>query len=115
MSNETVKAIEANIEKSRKFLDMEHSLSRLRENKDFKKVIIEGYFQQEAIRLVQLKADPNMQTPQMQAAILKDIDSIGSLGKYFDTVVAMGQRAKVAIDDGEEALAEIAAEELNNV
>ena len=75
--------IEASIKQSQKFVDVGESLERLYGNRDFKKVILEGYFEQEAIRLVHLKSDDNMQSPDSQKSILAQIDAIGALKNHL--------------------------------
>ena len=57
MSNEAINAIERDIKEARKHVELGDSLERLLNNRDFKKVIVEGYFEKEAARLVHLKAD----------------------------------------------------------
>lgn len=84
-------------------------LERLQENRDFIKLITEGYFEQEAIRLVRAKANNEMQTPEKQAAIMKDIDGIGALYQYFDTVRALGQIANRHLENIEAQRTEIFA------
>lgn len=114
MSNETLQAIEDNIREARKIADVGDALERLRSNRDFKKVIMEGYFEKEAIRLVHLRADPNMQTPEKQAAIVTQMDAIGSLSQFFNTVLHKAAMARKAIASDEETRDEILAEELSN-
>jgi hypothetical protein len=118
MSQEQIQAIEANIREAKKFVEQGEALERLRTNRDFKKVITEGYFEREAIRLVHLKADPNMQSPDSQKAIVAQIDAIGSLSQYFTAVFQQANMARKAITSSEEMIEEIRdeeAEELTNV
>lgn len=114
MRNETVQAIESNIKKAKELIELGNALQRLRLNKDFKSVVLTGYFEQEAIRLVHLKADSNMQSEDMQRAILTQMDAIGSLSQYFNAVLHKAGMASKSLETDEEVLAEIAAEELNN-
>lgn len=114
MSNQQIQEIEMSIAQSKKMIDLGSALERLRANKDFKKVIQEGYFEKEAIRLVHLKADPSMQTPERQASIIRDMDAIGTLDQYFGSVFHQARLAAKAIEADEEALTELTAEELNN-
>jgi hypothetical protein len=114
MLNDTIQRIEANIKEARKIVDLGDSLERLRSNRDFKKVIMEGYFEQEAIRLVHLKADPSMQSADMQKSIVSQMDAIGALHQYFTTVFHKASIARKAIDADEETRDEILAEELSN-
>lgn len=101
MSNEQIKALQDSIVSSRQNVDMADALRRLQSNRDFKKVIQEGYFEKEAIRLVHLKADPAMQTPDKQAGILRDIDAIGTLHAYFALILRFGDMSKKDISEAE--------------
>jgi len=114
MSNETIQSIERNIKQAKEAIEFGNALTRLRGNKDFKTVILTGYFEKEAVRLVHLKADPNMQSMDMQRAIMASIDAIGALTQYFTTVAFKASlAAKSAVSD-QEALEELSVEELNN-
>lgn len=112
MDNSQVVEIEKNIQQSRVIVDVGNSLERLQDNRDFRKVVMEGYFQREAIRLVHLKADPSMQTAAMQASIVSQMDAIGALNQYFETIFHQAALATKAIAADEETIAELAAEEL---
>ena len=114
MSNATIQAIEDNIRQARKIVEVGEALERLRNNRDFKKVMLEGYFEQEAIRLVHLKSDQNVQSPDMQKSIIAQIDAIGAVSQYFGTVMHKASIARKAISSDEEARDEILEEELNN-
>lgn len=110
MSNQQIQEIELNIVQAKKMVDLGGALERLRGNKDFKKVIQEGYFEKEAVRLVHLKADPSMQTPERQQSIVSQMDAIGTLNQYFGSVFHQARLAAKAIDADEETLAELNAE-----
>lgn len=77
------------------------ALARLALNPDFKKIIIDGYLRDEAVRLVHLKADPAMQTPDKQASVIRQVDSIGNLSAYFTTIRTEGMMADKSISDAE--------------
>lgn len=108
---ETVQAIEANIREAKKIVELGNCLERLQSNRDFQKVIAEGYFRQEAIRLVHLKADPSMQSPASQQSIISQMDAIGALTQYFQTVFHTASIAAKAIAADEETRDEILAED----
>lgn len=111
MSQDTeVQAIEQNIREAKEILEIHNALVRLENNRDFRKVIKQGYLEQEAIRLVHLKADPAFQTPDRQAAILSDISAIGGLLQYFRTLSHNASQAVKAIEVGEATRDEILAE-----
>ena len=110
-----VQAIERNILRAKEIVEFDKALQRLEDNRDFQKVIQEGYLKAEAIRLVHLKADPSMQTPERQASVITQIDAIGNLAAYFRTVGFNANIALKAVENDEATLEEIAAEELSNV
>lgn len=114
MSNETIQAIEDNIKQARQIVEIGEALERLKNSRDFKKVIIEGYFEKEAVRLVHLKSDSNVQSPDMQKSINAQIDAIGAVSQYFGTVLHKASIARKAIASDEETRDEILAEELSN-
>ena len=105
MSNEAdVQAIELSIEQARAMVEKADALDRLMANKDFKLIISEGYFKEEAIRLVELKAAPQMESDVHQTAVLKSIDAIGELQQHFNAIYMMASNAQRAIEDGEAEL-----------
>lgn len=87
------------------------SLERLRSNRDFRKLIVDGYLTTEAVRLVHLKSDPAQQEPAQQAAIVRDIDAIGALQQYFRTVDKLGEMAGASIKTIEETRNELLADQ----
>lgn len=105
------KAIEANIKAARRLVELGDALERLKLNKDFKNLVMEGYFEQEAIRLVQAKSNPGLQSPEMQKAVLTQIDSIGNLNLYFQTIGQQAAMARKTIEQDEVELEELASEE----
>lgn len=108
-----LKEIELSIEQATKLLEQGSALLRLRTNKDFTKLIYSGYFEQEAIRLVHLKADPNMSTDTSQKAIVSQMDAIGALNQYFNAVLHRYSMAEKAIEADQETRAELLAEEIS--
>lgn len=114
MSNDTIQSIEDSIKRNRKLVELGESLERLRGNRDFKKLVLEGYFEQEAIRLVHLKAEPAFQTADRQASITVQMDSIGTLVQFFNTTLQLANLGRKGIESDEVAREEILAEELIN-
>lgn len=104
--------IESSIKHAKRTVDLGSALERLFDNRDFKQVITEGYFNQEAVRLVHLKSDPNMQSPDTQKAIISQMDSIGYLNQYFSTVLALASMASKSIDADEQTREDLLAEGL---
>lgn len=114
MSNDLITSIERNIKEAKHLVDLGAALSRLKNNKDFKALVQDGYFEKEAVRLVHLKASPEFQTPERQQAIITQMDSIGNLVSYFTVVAFSANQAAKAIEVDEETLLELRTEELTN-
>jgi hypothetical protein len=112
MSNDTVQEIERNIKQAKSLVEYGDALERLKSNKDFKKIILEGFFEKEAIRLVHLKADRNMQNVDVQKSIITQMDAVGTLHQYFNTILVQANQASKSIAADEEARDELLAEEL---
>lgn len=114
MSREAIEQLELNIKDARKMVEMGKTIERLRSNADFKKVILERYMEEEAIRLVHLKSDPNMQDEESQKHIEKQMDAIGSLTQFFNMMLHQAYLAQKAIEDDEQTREELLQEDLDN-
>ena len=112
MSSSELERIEASIAASKETVALGKSLDRLFHNADFKRVILEQYLEKEAIRLVHLRAAPDMQTPVNQQNILLQLDAIGQLGQFFQTVRFLSAQAEKAIEIDELTRDEIIEEGL---
>lgn len=110
MSSNEIRQVEQNLSQAKKLVAIGEALQRLYSNRDFKKVIIEGFFEQEAIRLVHLKSDPAMSSNQHQENILKQMDAIGNLNQYFMTITKLASIASKTVDEDENTLAELLME-----
>ena len=112
MTLHTVQQIQANIDRAQEIIKLDKALERLESNQDFKAVIIDGYLEKEAVRLVHLKSDPAMQNPSSQASVTAQIDAIGGLVQYFRTVGQLASIAAKSIAADETERDELLAEEL---
>ena len=113
-NQEQLEHVELSIDQAKYSIDLMESLDRLTANPDFVKIVLEGYFEEEAQRLVMLRVDPNFQKDVDQSELLRSIDSIGTLKMYFNMIMQFGisaQRAKTADEATRE---EILAEDLTN-
>lgn len=88
-------------------------LERLSSNKDFKTLILDGYLRENAIRLVHLKSHPNQQTPDKQAALMRQMDGIGALEDHFRSIRQQAELAKDSLDSREQFKAELIREGSN--
>ena len=110
MSTAELQQLESNIKLAQKIVDMGDALDRLRNNRDFKKVIGEGYFEQEAIRLVHLMSDSNMQSPEIQQSIHKQMIAVGMFREFLETLTTRSNMARRAVEADEATRDEILAE-----
>lgn len=114
MAAEQIEAIEIDISKAKTVIDFASALTRLKSNKDFKDVILKGYFETEAIRLVHLKASAHMQSVENQSGIVNQIDAIGLFSGYLNAVFVKAAMAERSLEDSEETLAEIYKEQADH-
>ena len=108
--SQTIETLELNIKAARKTARLGKSLDNLSRNNDFKSLILEGYFEKEAIRLVTLKGDPNMQDAESQTSLIKQMDAIGGLRQYLSAVLQLSRMAEKALIEDEETREEVLAE-----
>ena len=106
-----VAQLQGRINQSLDTLKLGKALSRLLANADFKTVILDEYFNKEAIRLVHLRSDPSQDTPAAQAKILKEMDGIGVLSSFLSTLEWKISQAEKALAADKEALVEVMGEE----
>lgn len=112
MSQNAIEEIELSIQEAQAFVDKGKALERLRHNRDFQAVVLEGYLKDEAVRLVHLKNAPNVQSEQVQRSIVKQIDAVGVFTQFLNTVHRQAEEAQYAIDSGEEEIEAARAEEV---
>lgn len=105
-----LKELDYRIKEGKKTIEMGAALERLLNNRDFKKVFVEGYFREEAIRLVSIKADVACQSEASQASILKQIDAIGCVQDYLRLIQIQTSQAEKEVADSEQTREEILAE-----
>jgi len=109
-TEEQLDYLDANMAEAKHFIDVKNSLLKLQKNKDFKKVVIEYYFKEEAARLVMAKSS-NLDEAQ-QLTIDKMIYGVGSIAKFFDSVLQRGVQAEQSLSEDEESKASILQEGL---
>lgn len=107
-----LETLELTIEQAKKHVELRECLSRLRENKDFQKIIEDGYFKEEASRLVILRASP--QGEDNRQGIDEAIVGIGQLRQYFSRIYIFGMQSEKAIQDAEKTREEILQESLED-
>lgn len=103
--------LERDVKSYKSQIDLGRALDNLRLNRDFKKLITEGFLKDEAVRLVLSKADPALQTPEAQAGIDRDINAIAVLNQFFTIVSQKAAIANKQLNDADEMRTELLAEE----
>ena len=71
-------------------VEMYEALSRLHDNPDFQKVILEGYFKDEPIRITSLLATDYVRREGVRPVLMEKLVAISSLEDYFQTIVQLG-------------------------
>ena len=103
-----IEQVEIQIEMAQKLRKMRDNCVKLTASEPFKDVITEGYFKEEAARLVMAKSS-NLTADQM-----KLIDNmqygIGALANFLESVMRRGSEMDTAIGEHEETREEILAE-----
>jgi len=89
--------IDVSIEQARETVSKKDALMRLMDNADYKVVFTEGYFKEEAARLVQLRGDPEFDDIKAQQSIEKSIIGVGSTYNYLHTIIQLGRMAEKAM------------------
>ena len=110
MSQHDVDELELSIKEAEELVTLGVSLERLTKNKDFKRVIQEQYLHNEAVRLVHLKSDGNMQDARVQERLVRDIDAIGSFTQFLSKVRREADSAREAINTCNDELDHINSE-----
>jgi hypothetical protein len=99
-SEEQLEYLDASMAEAKHFVDINNSLMKLQKNRDFKKVITEYYFKEEAARLVMAKSS-NL-TEDQQLLIDKMIYGVGALAKFLDSVGVRGAQALQTLVEDQE-------------
>ena len=98
--------VEVSIERAKHVIEFGKAVERLYENKDFQRVIEEGYFRDEASRLALMSAVPHLD-PEKCAHTLRDIQAIGALYQYLQNAVRKGIQMQSDVGQHIETLAEL--------
>ena len=100
--------VEIQIDVAQKLRSLRDNCVKLKNNEFFKDVIEEGYFKEEAARLVMTKSS-NL-SPEQMAIIDRMIFGVGALHNYLEGVMRRGAEMDLAIGEHEQTREEILAE-----
>lgn len=107
-----IQSIEKTNTSHRKQIDLRESLVSLSNNRAFKAVISEGYFKDEPVRLTALLGHSDHQTPERQAAILKQLNGVAQLHSFFGLIHTFADMAVKGLEEGEAALEDLRVSDL---
>jgi hypothetical protein len=94
-----IEQIEISIEHAKDMVARRDACLKLKSNRDFKKVILEGYFKDEPVRLTALLGTPGMEAH--KASIIASLESISQLQQYLQTTLQLGDMAASQIGEYE--------------
>lgn len=107
-----VAGLEKQITDAKFLLERRDIAMRLASNRDFRKLILEGFCLHDAARYAQESADPFMNAEQ-RADALNMAQASGHLKRFLSITIQMGAHSERTMPEMEEALAEARAEEGN--
>lgn len=105
-----IREVEMSIEAAKEMVARGEMARKLADNPDFKKIVLDGYFVDEAARLTHLFSDPMMDEAQRKM-IERDLIGIGAFKRYLKNAVQFGEIAAREISDAEIELDELRAED----
>lgn len=111
MNSQLLHDIDQSIKVNQDSIEFGLTLDRLKLNRDFKRVVLDGYLSQEAVRLVHLKASPDYQSPEAQRLLLAQIDSIGCFYQYLNRIGVAAEIARKSLQSDEQTREEVLSEE----
>ena len=103
-----VEKLEETLKMANEGIELADLIEKLHRNPTFKKVILQGYYEDEAVRLVTLLSDSNMQQPEQQQLIQNAMRGIGELRSWFNGMQQRGSQLQKVKNDVEQELQYIA-------
>jgi hypothetical protein len=106
-----IEQVDIQIESAHKMRKLRDSCVKLMDSQYFKDVIDQGYFKEEAARLVMAKSS-NLTAEQMN--LIDNMQyGVGALANYLEAVMRRGTEMDTALKEHEETREEILAEEVS--
>lgn len=105
-----ISEVELTIKQAKDAIALKDAVVKLSNNREFRKIITEGYFKNEAARLTHLFSDPTILLNNQQEMVRNDLLGIGGLERYLRVLVQQGNAAQDALMEQEETLDELRSE-----
>ncbi len=100
-----VEEIELSLEKAKELVERKRMAEKLASNREFKKLVLDGYFKDEAVRLVGLLGDPGAAPYREQIQL--EMAGISMFQQFMRNVIRMGQIAESEMPEHEQLLDEV--------
>lgn len=113
MSQNEIETVEMSIVEAEKMVKRAEAAKRLSNIPEFKKLVMDGYFVDEAARLVHLSSDPSI-PENIRDVVVRDMAGPGAFKRYMSAIVTMGENAAREIENARDTLEELREEELYN-
>lgn len=97
--------LETSIEYAQKRVERGERVLALYDNTDFNEIVVKGYLEQEAIRMVGLYGSGSG-SPEQLKELEKDMHGIGAFRRFLVQLVQEGRQAKSDLEANKEALQE---------
>ena len=88
-----IQQIHLSLESAKEIVKLGQEAAALATNPTFAKLVLQGYFVDEAARLVHLYGDPNI-SPDIRVKIERDLAGPACFKRYLQTIVARGRNAE---------------------
>ena len=109
-TEEELNQLDASMAEAKHFIDIKKSVEKLFRNREFKKVILEYYFKEEAARLVMAKS--SFMNDDQKQLIDNMIYGVGALKNWLESVMRRGDEMDQAIEGHEKTREELLQEEV---
>lgn len=100
-----IEQLELAVDKAREMVERRDMVLKLSKNREFRKIMSEGYFVDEAARLVAISGE--LAHKPHRDEIFDSIKAISHVRQYFSDIVRLGNIAENEIDSSEEYLADM--------
>jgi hypothetical protein len=110
MNTSVVQGLEHQLEDAKALIERREMALRLSNNRDFQKLIVEGFMQKDCAAFTHESTDPAL-TADQRAMALQSAQAAGALKRFLQYSFQMGHHAAGQLTELEETLAEARASE----
>lgn len=111
MENQEVRNIDIEIEQAEKMVAVRDALVRLEKNRDFRKVVSEGFLKDFALNTIAVRGRPEFRNnPMLIESNTRKLDAMGELQEYFRNVHANGKMMEGSLVEARELRNEVMGE-----